>query len=257
MLFTVLGEFALVAERTAWTSALIEVLGQLGVDEKATRQALMRTAADGWLRAERIGRRTLWHLTPNAERLLTDGAQRIYSFTGPAQGWDGTWLLVSVRVPESDRRARHLLRTRLSWAGFGSLGAGLWISTHPEREAEVAEVLREARIADDAHVFIATRPGIGDVRAMVQQAWDLVAVEEQYEDFIAEFSDPARKNALIDQIELVHAWRRFPAIDPALPRELLPSRWSGVKAATLFGQQHTAWAPAARTAWEALNPPRT
>jgi phenylacetic acid degradation operon negative regulatory protein len=253
LLFTVLGEFALTADGAVWTSALIDVLGQLGVDEKATRQALMRTAADGWLRAERIGRRTRWHLTPNAERLLTDGARRIYSFTGPAQDWDGQWLLVSVRVPESDRRARHLLRTRLGWAGFGSLGSGLWISTHPEREAEVTEVLKEAGIADDAHLFIATRPGLGDVREMVRQAWDLAAVEEQYEEFIADFADPARTNPLTGQIELVHAWRRFPAIDPALPRELLPTRWSGVKAARLFTQRHTAWTPAARAAWQTLN----
>jgi phenylacetic acid degradation operon negative regulatory protein len=253
LLFTVLGEFALVEDRTVWTSALIEVLSQLGVDEKATRQALMRTAADGWLTAERVGRRTRWQLTPNAERMLTDGARRIYSFTGPAQDWDGRWLLVSVRVPESDRRARHLLRTRLGWAGFGSLGAGLWISTHPDREAEVTEVLREAGVADDAHIFVATRPGVGDVRAMVRQAWDLAAVEALYENFIEDFGDQARTDPLTSQVELVHAWRRFPAVDPALPRELLPARWSGVEAARLFTHRHNAWAPAAQEAWRALN----
>ncbi len=36
LLFTVLGEFVLPAGGTAWTSAFIEVLGRLGVEEKAT-----------------------------------------------------------------------------------------------------------------------------------------------------------------------------------------------------------------------------
>jgi len=84
LLFTVLGEFVLPGGGRAWTSALIELLGRLGVAEKASRQALMRAAADGWLAADRIGRRTRWQLTPAAERLLVDGTERIFSFSAVA-----------------------------------------------------------------------------------------------------------------------------------------------------------------------------
>ena len=166
---------------TAWTSAVIAAFARLGVEEKATRQALMRAAAAGWLRAEKSGRRTRWHLTDAARRLLIDGADRIYAFTGPADNWDGRWLLVAARIPDRDRSARHVVRNRLSWAGFGSMGPGLWISTHAEREAEVTQVLREAGIADDAHVFVATRSGLADARAMVSAAWDLAGIEREYE----------------------------------------------------------------------------
>jgi phenylacetic acid degradation operon negative regulatory protein len=213
----------------------------------------MRTAAAGWLRAEKAGRRTRWHLTDSARQLLTDGAERIFSFTGPAENWDGRWLLVAARIPESDRSARHVARNRLSWAGFGSLAPGLWISTHPEREAEVTQVLREAGIADDAHLFVATRSGLADVRAMVSAAWDLAEIEREYEQFIDEFSDRGVTDALARQVELVHAWRRFPAIDPALPRELLPARWSGLKAARLFADRHEGWSAEARMEWKRLN----
>jgi len=253
LLFTLLGEFVLPGDGTAWTSAVLAVLARLGVEEKATRQALTRTAAAGWLETEKIGRRARWLLTGSARQLLTDGAERIYSFTGPAQEWDGRWLLVSVRIPESDRRARHVVRTRLSWAGFGSLGAGLWISPHPEREAEATQALREAGVADEAHIFTATRTGMGDVRVMVASAWDLAAVEESYEQFIARFRARIPGDVLARQIELVHAWRRFPSIDPALPRELLPRQWSGLTAARLFADRHDCWAPDARREWERLN----
>src|SRR5258708_2245701 len=130
LLFTVLGEFVLPTGGSAWTSAFIEVFGRLGVEEKAIRQALARTAADGWIRPERHGRRTRWLLTPDGDRLLTEGTERIYAFAGPQRDRDGSWLLVLARVPESDRPARHLLRTRLGWAGLGSPASRVWIHTH-------------------------------------------------------------------------------------------------------------------------------
>jgi phenylacetic acid degradation operon negative regulatory protein len=253
LLFTLLGEFVLTGDGLAWTSAVLAAFARLGIEEKATRQALMRTAASGWLDAEKVGRRTRWRLTASARRMLTDGAERIYSFTGPAESWDGRWLLVYARVPESDRRARHVVRSRLSWAGFGSLGAGVWISPHADGEAEAIGVLREAGVAQDAHVFVASRSGLADVRVMVADAWDLPAIEEQYQQFIGEFSGAAPADVLARQVELVHAWRRFPAVDPVLPRELLPARWSGLHAARLFADRHQRWSGEARQEWKRLN----
>jgi phenylacetic acid degradation operon negative regulatory protein len=253
LLFTVLGEFVLPGDGAAWTSAVLNTFERMGIEEKATRQALMRTAAAGWIQAEKIGRRARWRLSASGRRLLSDGAERIYSFAGPVQEWDGRWLLISVRVPESNRRARHVIRTRLNWAGFGSLGAGLWISPHPEREDEAIRVLRDAGVANEAHIFAATRSGLADVRSMVASAWDLAAVEESYEQFIAQFGGRSPSDVLVGQIELVHAWRKFPAIDPALPRELLPPQWSGLTAARLFAERHKQWAPEARRDWARLN----
>ena len=66
MLFTLLGEFVLPGEGAAWTSAVLAAFERLGVAEKAPRQALMRTANAGWLRADKVGRRTRWLLTPAA-----------------------------------------------------------------------------------------------------------------------------------------------------------------------------------------------
>ncbi len=253
LLLTLLGELVLPGDGAAWTSAVVVTLGRLGVEEKAARQALMRTAAAGWLDAEKVGRRTRWWLTGSARRMLTDGAERIYSFAGRAPDWDGRWLVVATRIPDRERRARHVVRTRLSWAGFGSLGAGLWISPHPDREAEAIGVLHDAGVAADAQVFVATRAGVGDVRDMVAQAWDLTAVEEQYERFIDEFAAGDPDDVLARQVELVHAWRRFPAIDPALPRDLLPARWLGLEAARLFADRHERWSADARRDWKRLN----
>lgn len=251
LLLTVLGEFVLPGDGAVWTSTLIEALGGLGVEEKATRQALMRTATSGWLASQRHGRRTRWHLTDAAVRMLTDGTERIYGFRAVAIDWDGRAVLVLARVPETDRATRHLLRSRLGWAGFGSPAPGVWISTHSERVAEVEQLLASASVPD-AHIFVATHAGGADLAAMVRQAWDLAEVEGGYRSFLAEFASARTREPLPRLVELVHAWRRFPLLDPALPRELLPVRWSGERAAELFGRRHAQWSADAQAEWTRL-----
>jgi phenylacetic acid degradation operon negative regulatory protein len=251
LLLTILGELVLPAGGSALTSAFIDVLGRLGVEEKATRQALMRTAGDGWLAAQRQGRRTVWTLSPDGQRQLTDGAERIYGFHGVQRDWDGRWLLVLARAPETERAARHVLRTRLTWAGFGSPAPGIWISTHLDRAAEAERVLDEAGLREDAQIFYAEHHS-GGMPAMVRQAWDLEAIEQRYEEFLAEFSGEPLADPMVRTIQLVHTWRRFPQVDPELPAELLPARWSGTRAAELFRRHHEPWAAAARAEWRRI-----
>jgi phenylacetic acid degradation operon negative regulatory protein len=194
----------------------------------------------------------MWRLTPAAERLLIDGTERIYGFGTPAREWDGRWLVVLARAPETERATRHLLRTRLTWAGLGSPTPGVWISPHASRLAEVQTALSVAGVAD-AQVFVGTHAGQGDVRAMVREAWDLDDVEARYAAFLERFDGRTRRDPLTATVELVHAWRRFPWIDPALPAPLLPRPWSGAPAARRFARLHDRWSPSARAEWNALN----
>jgi len=261
LLFTVLGEFVLPSGGAAWTSAFIDALGRLGVEEKACRQALMRTAADGWLTADRAGRRTSWRLTGSGVRLLTEGTERIYGFAAARRAWDGRWLMILVRAPESERPARHRLRTRLSWAGFGSPAPGVWLSPDATLQGEAERILTEAGLRDDAQIFLASHTGGSDLATLARQAWDLDRIEDQYEQFIAEFGAPARTDTaatgradpLARVIGLVHAWRRFPWLDPVLPAALLPAGWSGTRAAAVFSAQHATWSVAAAAEWRRIS----
>ena len=80
LLLTVLGEFVHPNGSPVWTATLVDALQVLGVEEKAARQALTRTAAEGMLSSERHGRRVLWSLTPQGHALLEEGTRRIYGF---------------------------------------------------------------------------------------------------------------------------------------------------------------------------------
>ena len=50
----------------------------------------------------------------------------------------------------------------------------------------------------------------------------------------------------------MHAWRRFPFIDPDLPDDLLPRDWPRRAAYELFKDRHERWAPAAQEHFEGL-----
>lgn len=254
LLFTVLGEFVLPSGGAARTSAFIDALGRVRVAEKACRQALMRTAADGWLEADREGRRTSWRLTGRGVQLLTEGTERIYGFTAARQEWDGQWLIILARTPESERPARHRLRTRLSRAGFGSPAPGVWLSPDSALLAEAERVLAEAGLLADAQIFLASHAG-GHFGTLARQAWDLDRIERQYEKFLAGFDGADCADPMARITELVHAWRRFPWLDPVLPARLLPAGWSGTRAAALFERQHARWSAAARTEWQRITEP--
>jgi phenylacetic acid degradation operon negative regulatory protein len=252
LLMTVLGEYVLPHGAAVWTSALVDVLALLGIEEKSARQALARTAAEGWLASQREGRRVRWQLTAPGRRLLADGASRIYSHRSEERRWDQRWLVLVVTVPEVKRELRHRLRTRLAWAGFGSPAAGVWVTPDTGREGEARQILADLGLAEESMSFAATYGSIGYPATVARQAWDLDAVTARYDDFVTRFGGlrPATGDeTLTAQALLVHEWRRFPFLDPGLPRELLPARWSGIAAARLFHARHAEWRPVARQRW--------
>lgn len=255
LLLTVLGEFALPSGEPVWTATLLRVFAGFGVEEKSARQAITRAAADGWIVAQRQGRRVRWALTPPGRRLLTEGAERIYSFGAGEHPWDGRWLIVITSIPESQRRLRHQLHTRLAWAGFGNPTAGLWVSPHTEREAEVKQIIVDLDIPSTAFSFTGPFAAIGSEADLVTRAWNLGDVAEHYEAFLDRFSGIRPRpgdQVLRAQIWLVHEWRRFPFLDPQLPDALLPPGWIGRRARNVFEQQHTAWQNGARCRWDEI-----
>jgi phenylacetic acid degradation operon negative regulatory protein len=252
MLTTILGEFARRTGQPTPSSVLIEVLGRFGVGEAASRQALLRASKDGWLVPVREGRRTLWALTPPYEQFLNGGEEKIYGFTGVQQEWDRRWLLVLARVADDNRAGRHLLETRLEWAGFGNPAPGVWVSTHTERAREAEQILNDAGVRKGAQIFLAEHLAGDDLLTLIRQAWDLDALEAEYQAFLAEFERRPQGDALTRLLRLVHAWKRFRLVDPTLPNELLPTGWSGIRAAKVFHRQHGRWRPAAMAEWRRL-----
>jgi phenylacetic acid degradation operon negative regulatory protein len=184
----------------------------------------------------------------------------IYSF-GEPWDWDGRWLVLILRVPEARREVRHRLRTRLAWAGLGSMGSGVWLTPHVERETELRGVVLGAPAAE-ATSFVAFLGRFGAPEDVAAEAWELDAVREHYEAFIEDFAAirPTSPEAFFRiQTLLVHAWRKFPFLDPDLPAELLPAGWPRRRALELFASRHARWSQPAQdyfASLEAVRSPR-
>jgi phenylacetic acid degradation operon negative regulatory protein len=255
LLMTVLGEYVLPRAGTVWTFTLVRTLAMLGVEEKSARQALARSAAEGWVASQRQGRRVRWQLTQPGRLLLSEGAGRIYSFGKAPRSWDQRWLILLVSVPDAKRDLRHRLRTRLSWAGFGTPSPGVWVSPDHGRQNEARQILTELGLAGSSMSFLASYGTIGGQESVARLAWDLDGVARRYQEFIDSFARrrPARgAELLIAQTLLVHEWRRFPFLDPQLPAELLPAGWIGTQAARLFHARHAEWRDGAQLHWDTL-----
>jgi phenylacetic acid degradation operon negative regulatory protein len=255
---TLLGELVLPAGGAAWTQTIVRTLELLDVEEKNARQALVRVAEDGLIESVRDGRRARWHLTPAGRGLLTEGTRRIYSFGDATDQWDDHWLVVLFSVPEEQRAKRPALRTKLAFAGFGFLGPGVAITPHLDREPLATAALKELDLVEGAVVWRAEAGDLVPAVELLHRAWDVDGLAATYRQFLAAFDRRApttgegRLGALI---ALVHAWRRFPFIDPEIPDRLLPGHWPGRRARALFDRQHEAWAADARrqfAAYEAL-----
>jgi phenylacetic acid degradation operon negative regulatory protein len=252
-LMTVVSRFVYADPVPVPTQAFVTALELLGFNEKATRQALNRARDAGWLESQKVGRRSLWVLSPQGHELMDEGSSRIRALRGPKPAWDRRVLFVNVLVPENDRQTRHILRTRMSWLGFATVASGLWVTTNLSAEVPARKLCAELRL--DAYSFTGVGGAIGSLDDVVREAWDIDRLADEYRSFIDEFS-PLRPSTpeeyFVYLARLVHRWRRFPFIDPNLPDELLPSPWIGARAGALAYTLSELWNQVAQDWWKEL-----
>ncbi len=198
----------------------LEVLTELGVSEVACRATLSRMAKKGALERSREGRSVAFRASPRTRDLLFRDRERILSsspFEHPGDGW--TVLMFS--VPESRRDVRHRLRTRLSWAGFGPLGDGLWIAPGSPDVDDVLIVVQDpADPGSSITVFDAVPRLPTRAEDVVAQAWNLPAVRGEHDTFLQEWE-------AVEESELERVGHPLGAergLDPAPSSRPRPSR---------------------------------
>ncbi|GGQ71751.1 PaaX family transcriptional regulator [Couchioplanes azureus] len=240
---TIYGLYAREAGGWISVSALIQLMDRLKVDAPAARSAISRLKRRGLLEARKVGGAAGYSLSEQARGILDEGDQRI--FGRPRADLADGWLLAIFSVPESQRQQRHVLRSRLSWLGFGTVASGVWIAPRHLRQ-ETREVLERYDLSGFVDLFDADYLAFGDVAELAGRWWDLDGLQKLYGEFLDSF-DPVLARwsrgagggdaeAFDDYVRALTAWRRLPFLDPGLPPELLPAGWNGVRAAALFDE---------------------
>lgn len=238
---TIYGLYAREAGGWLSVSALIRLMAELGVEEPAVRSSISRLKRRGILESERHGALAGYALSAQARGILDEGDRRI--FQRQRQRPDEGWLLAVFSVPESERQMRHMLRSRLTWLGFGTVSAGIWIAPS-HLEEETRDVLRRHGLASYVDLFEAQYLDFGDLAEQVSQWWDLDELQRLYREFHDQYSPVLagwRRRRVLDEgaafadyIRTLTAWRRLPYLDPGLLPKLLPDDWAGSQAADLF-----------------------
>ncbi|NUP20178.1 MAG: PaaX family transcriptional regulator [Streptomyces sp.] len=226
-----------------YSGSIIEVLGRVGIGEQAVRSTLTRMVNRGLLRRQREGRKMFFGLTPQATRVLQDGRARVWQQGAVNDDWDGSWTLLGFSLPESWKRQRHDLRSRLGWSGFGALYSGLWIAPG---NVDVAGVVSELGLADHVKIFHAQADQATDIELMIRDTWDLESIAARYVTFdkrwTAHLDAGAGDDPIGTRLRLVSEWLSTIRTDPRLPARHLPPEWPARPAQETFRRvaEHTA-----------------
>lgn len=220
---------------TVWLGSLIQLLEPMGINERLIRTSIFRLTKDGWLSAEKVGRRSYYSLTGAGRRRFEKAFKRIYSTGVPA--WDGTWCLVMLTQLPPDLRKQ--VREELEWQGFGAIAPTVLACPRCER-ADVTATLQELGALEDSIIF-ETRPqdvlASKALRMQVRDSWNIDDLAAQYSEFIQLFRPVWQALREQDKLQpsdcflartlLIHEYRKLLLRDPQLPDELLPGDWEG------------------------------
>ncbi len=250
LIVTLFGLYARESDDWLGIATLVRLMARLGVDEASVRSSVSRLKRRGTIHAERRAGAAGYTLDARTHHLLDLGDRRI--FTPRRADLQDGWVLAVFSVPEAEREQRHVLRTRLTRLGFGTVSAGVWIAPrHVEDEAR--DVLATGGLERYVDLFHASYAGFGAVREQVATWWDLDELDTRYAEFDATHApllaawaaprpvvhlpsggDGTEPEAFVDYVRTVTSWRRLPYLDPGLPPEVLPDDWSGGHATETF-----------------------
>jgi phenylacetic acid degradation operon negative regulatory protein len=225
-----------------WLGALVELMSAFDLSEAAVRQAVSRMARQGWLRAERRGKRAYYTVTERGRRRIQELSPRIY---GPVIEWDGIWRILATTIDVRDARIR--LRQELRVLGWAPLSPAIWISPSDSVQS-ASEAADRYGAAAGTHLFTGTYEGPLSDRELVERCWDLPSVAAAYDGFISTYGPRLERehkaraagdsDAFAERLWLVHDFRKFVYLDPGLPSELVPAHWPGTIAAAIFREYY-------------------
>jgi phenylacetic acid degradation operon negative regulatory protein len=243
LVMTIFGDAIAPHGARLWLGSLIELVAPMGVTDRLVRTSVFRLAQEGWLVANREGRRSSYALLPEARPRFERANRRIYA--PPGVDWDGRWTVVMAPNGSIDAGLRTAVRKELEWEGYAMLAPGLL--AHPLADpAPLAEILE--RVKGTGKVFVCSAAELPDAGSrplgeLVREGWDLSGVVADYLRFIDAFTpllDVLQKEtglapeaAFVVRSLLIHAYRRVQLHDPMLPLDLLPQPWPGSEAYAL------------------------
>jgi phenylacetic acid degradation operon negative regulatory protein len=208
----------------------LTVLGALGVSDSVTRTTLNRMVARGPLIRHKRGRTSAFGPTEDAMALLRRGRARMFS-PMPFDHAEGIWTILNGPVPESLRKVRNQLHGWLSWAGFGTVQANLWLAPGRVDIEELLDGIFPAEALSLVQAFHGAPTGPSSTGQLLHAAWGLEALRAAHLSLLArwEAAEPRSAEALPQLLLLLDDWGRLLRTDPGLPAAYLEEGWRSAR----------------------------
>lgn len=248
--FDVVFSYAILGVRAAPGPLLTAVLGELGYQESAARNQVIRLVNRGLVNARKAGRYTVYTLGE-----VIAGRLHAISASGRAAPWSGSYRTLVYDIPETERTVRDRVRYIAGHFGYGTLRPGLMIAAGPQASPVQAvgpmppgTLLEEGTLTPDDHA---------SALRMAERSWALSTLNADY-DRVARLIEDTLSTGLPDGAPGVRGWRDLYVqiagtrlADPSLPAELLPPRWAGERAVHLQAEFDGRHGPGVRSAlWD-------
>lgn len=224
---------------------MLKLTEVFGFSDRLVRTSMTRLTGDGWLRNERIGRQSQYHLTELALSESAQAAERIYGVDDA--DWTGEWTLLFLNSPNSSSNDAAMIAEHLRWNGFVRIGRDVLASptSKPEGVRDLVSL-----IAPNARPVIATAT-FTELDRLVEDGFFLADTDGdelgaayadfalRYEPMVDAASNMEPQIAYGVRTMMIHDLRRIRLRWPDLPRATRPTDWSGDVAAAVATELYT------------------
>ena len=248
----ILIEGLLRADGTVDGHTLYATAGALDMTDQQVRLCIKRLVAEGKFTQEGRGRKATLRATAKAVREMEPDVEFVrlafQQDRGTEAPWDGRWHVVGFAIPESSRKARDALRTRVTYLGGALVQGGLYVSPHAW-EPYVLDAAAQLDVEQYLSSLTTRDLKVGtleDPSKIAAQLWPLDQIVAGYDQLLNVATSRLQKlrntsaftatDAVTMTIELAAEFTRAMEPDPLLPPELLPTNWIGKRARSITAQ---------------------
>lgn len=215
------------------TQEMIRIYEARDYSAQYVRNVLSKLKKDGYIRSSI---RSTYESTEQGKHFIHSINQKPMFYQ---EEWDGTWFIVIVEVPESERKKRDRFRTDLLQLGFAALHKGVYISPW-NFEQQIKQYIGLYGLQDNTSVISGTFVEHKITPELAENLWDLSEIHKLYvekkvwfdrqfrpvvESLLKQKSNPLQ--IFLYYLQLGEVLGELGLSDPMLPELLVPTYWIG------------------------------
>jgi len=172
----------------------------------------------------------VYRLTASGKKQALGGRDPVEMWSRP---WDGVWRMVIFDIPVRENKIRARLRRILLKHHFGCLQQSVWIT--PDPMETIRQQIGEELVDSKVLTCLEANPCMGESALdLTKSAWKFPQINARYQQHIELLKSFSKRRHSLDWTkrrdwlaEEKESWDACMALDPLLPREMIPAGYLG------------------------------